>query len=386
MTGPRILMAVPQYPKPVTGGLERQAHELAKALIVRGLGVRAVSGTIGDGRAGVELVDGVPVTRIHWQSQGIGALLSMLRLWRALWSLRNDCDVIHLHNLSWFGTCVSLAALVLNKPVLLKLPNVGEFGLPGVAAGTLGGLRLALLKTSAAIVAMAHESVRELEAIGYPARRIFCVTNGIVLDPTAPVRQDHDGPVRVAFVGRISAEKGLPDLLEAWRGLADGKAQLLLYGTGPQEDELRRMIEQTQLGATVTLCGYTAKPSAMLREADIFVLPSLAEGNSNAILEAMDAGLPVVSTRVGGTALLVGAEGAPYVVAPGDRAGLAAALRALIGDGAARHAVGDAMRARAVRNFDMADIAERYARVYEFLRAGRRDEVCTVASPIFSAA
>ncbi|HEY4942145.1 MAG TPA: glycosyltransferase family 4 protein [Rhizomicrobium sp.] len=376
-------MAVPQYPMPVTGGLERQAHELAKALIAMGLEVCAISGTIADGKPGREVVDKVAVTRIGWRSQGPGVLTSVLRLWTQLWRMRRDYDVVHLHNLSWFGTVVSLGAAALNKPVLLKLPNVGAFGIPGIAAGTLGKLRVSLFKRSAAIVAMAEESVRELRAIGYPERRILCITNGIVSNLAPPVRRGGKTPVRVVFVGRISAEKGLPDLLEAWRGLGDGKAELLLYGQGPQEDELRKAIAETQLGATVKLCGYTSNPAEIYRDADIFVLPSLAEGNSNAILEAMNAGLPVVSTGVGGTPILVGPAGADYIVAPGDRPALARALRELIGDEGKRRALGAAMRERVARNFDMAEIAGRYCRVYQFLHSGRRDEVSSVASPLF---
>jgi glycosyltransferase involved in cell wall biosynthesis len=97
------------------------------------------------------------------------------------------------------------------------------------------------------------------------------------------------------------------------------------------------------------------------------VLPSAYEGNSNAVLEAMEAGLPVIATKVGGTPMQIGPEGADLLVPVDDADSLADQLVRLINDSALRRAYGDAMRRRARDNFDIARIAKRYICAYQKL-------------------
>ncbi len=118
---------------------------------------------------------------------------------------------------------------------------------------------------------------------------------------------------------------------------------------------------------------------------DVFVLPSHFEGNSNAVLEAMAAGLPVVATDVGGTAMQVGEPGRDFLLTPGDRAGLARALGRLIDDAALRRQVGSAMRRRIDDHFDIAAVARVYAAAYGLIGEGRRDQVSTVAGGVILA-
>jgi glycosyltransferase involved in cell wall biosynthesis len=108
---------------------------------------------------------------------------------------------------------------------------------------------------------------------------------------------------------------------------------------------------------------------------DVFVLPSASEGNSNAVLEAMAAGLPVVSTRVGGTPMLVGPQGARFLVTPGDQEAIAARLLELINDEPLRKQVGAAMHQRVRERFDIDVVARTYAGAYSKLALGRRNEI-----------
>ena len=109
---------------------------------------------------------------------------------RILFKLRRDVDLVHVHNVSWFGAFVTLFAKALGLPVITKLPNIGDFGIPGMRRRPFGFLRIALLKGSDAIIAMTPESVAELDGIGYPTARILKVTNGIPLLPaTSPPRR-----------------------------------------------------------------------------------------------------------------------------------------------------------------------------------------------------
>ena len=119
-----------------------------------------------------------------------------------------------------------------------------------------------------------------------------------------------------------------------------------------------------------------------LSDYDVFVLPSHYEGNSNAILEAMAAGLPVVSTRVGGTPMQVGEAGAKFLHEPGDTAALAELMKQFIADAGLRAELGLAMRHRAEQFFDISQVASTYACAYRLLSAGKRNEVASASSPV----
>lgn len=386
---PRVMMVVPQYPYPVVGGLERQAHELSKALRELGVQVQALSGKVETGQPALEVVEGVPVHRIPWSRwKWLRFLRTPVDLFRVLHAQRNTYDVIHLHQHSWFGLGTILVAKLLDKPVLTKLPNVGELGIPSMAASRLGRLKLAILLRSDALVAMSQQSLSELESVGFPLGRVLATPNGIRLDGGRSLAIDETTAVRlcrVVFVGRLSEEKRLDTLLDAWsKGIHADNAQATLefWGDGPLELELRQKCSELGIANSVRFLGYVDGVCDRLSEMDIFVLPSRLEGNSNAILEAMAAALPIVSTRVGGTPMLVGIEGAEFLCEPGDEDALAANLLRLIRDRMLRERIGAAMRRRAEQYFDIHRVARTYVAAYQCLAAGQRDRVGEASNPV----
>jgi glycosyltransferase involved in cell wall biosynthesis len=321
VTKARIMMAVPQYPYPVLGGLERQSHELAKALRALGHEVQAVSGRMAGGAVTSETVEGVFVHRIAWPRSALARFfVTPPALLRVLAGRRDSYDVIHLHQFSWFGAFVILSARLLGKAVMTKLPSVGDHSLPGIARSLLGFLKIGIFKLNDAVIAMSTESVRELQGIAFDSDRVLRTPNGITLGER-PVRDSVDGPCRVVFVGRLSREKLLEDLLRAWELVQVQSRQpavLELWGEGPDRASLEQLATSLGIAGSVRFLGHLPDVRARLATMDVFVLTSVREGNSNAILEAMCAGLPVVSTRVGGTPMLVGEEGSQLLVKPGD--------------------------------------------------------------------
>jgi glycosyltransferase involved in cell wall biosynthesis len=381
------MMAVPQYPYPVLGGLERQSHELAKALMAEGHEVQALSGRIAGGAARSEVVEGVRVHRIPWPQSGLARFLvgPPAILW-VLCRRRNSYDVVHLHQFSWFGAFVILSSKLLGKAVLTKLPSVGDHSLPGIARAPLGRLKIGIFKLNDAVIAMSTESVRELMGIAFPPQRILRTPNGITLG-APPVTRDAGGPCRVVFVGRLSREKLLTDLLHAWKLVQEqsrAPAVLELWGDGPDRSALEDLAASLGIAAAVRFRGYLADVRTRLGAMDVFVLTSVREGNSNAILEAMCAGLPVVSTRVGGTPMLVGDAGAHLLVAPGDTAGLAERLRMLVEDPPGRREQGRRMYDRILAHFDMRRVAHTYSRAYACLAARRRQDIHTVSDEVIA--
>jgi len=383
----RILMAVPKYPFPVVGGLERQSHELAKALVQRGHVVHAMSSRFDSAQKKFEVIDGVLLHRVKWVGFAPARfLLFPFGLTRIFFGLRRDVDLVHVHNVSWFGAYVSLLARALGLPVISKLPNSGDFGVPGMRRGPFGRLRVALFKRSDAVIAMTPESVAELDAIGYPAARILKVTNGIVPLPPNSLEPHSSGTVNAIYVGRLSPEKGLSDLLHAWKsvkGLATRRTRLRILGDGPQLKELRALALTLDLGETVEFFGHCENVTTELAKADLLVLPSLAEGNSNAILEAMNAGLPIVATRVGGASIQIGSKGERFLVPPGDCQALADALLELVENKELRLDLGAAMRARVESMFAIDRVAATYEHAYKLMLSGRCQQIGQLNSTLF---
>jgi len=385
----RVLMVVPQYPYPIVGGLEKQSHELSKALVAEGIDVQVLSGKILQDQRDHEIVDGVLVKRIPWSKDKlIRFVRAPFDILFALWFQRHSFDVIHLHQHSWVGLYVIIVAKLLGKPILTKLPNVGDLGLPGLRKKLLGWLRQRVLLQSDALIAMSAESLTELMNVGYPTERVLITPNGIALKKISMSllsEKKRFDLCKVVFVGRLSEEKQLSALLNAWADVCKDNmhdAMLQIWGEGPLEYKLKQECTNLGISSRVTFCGHVKGVTNRLLEMDIFVLPSKAEGNSNAILEAMVAGLPIVSTPVGGTPMLVGEDGRPFLCSPGDSEALCSILLQLIKDRNLRISIGMAMRQRVEQYFDICHVAETYIKAYGLLAAKQRSRICDVGNPV----
>jgi glycosyltransferase involved in cell wall biosynthesis len=383
---PRILMVVPEYPPPVTGGVERQAQALALALVRRGLSVEVLTSRRHPSHVAESRDAGVVVHRLRLPEAkwlrfpwtGVAMLFAVLRL-------RSRFDVLHAHSLSWFGTFAVLIARGLGRPAIGKLPTSIDRAFPG------NTFRFRAFQGCDAVIAMTRESVGELEARGIPEQRIVRVTNGVdtgVFHPGAPTPDDEARELTVLFSGRLIPLKGLPELLRVWPAVVEATASpvtLSICGTGPQEPELRAQVAELGIAASVRFEGHVEDLPERLRRADVFVLPSHVEGNSNSVLEAMATGLPVVSTRVGGTPLLVGPEGARWLVEPRDAEALRERLIELLRATATRDAAGQAMLDRVNAYLSIDRIGEIYEQLYRRLHLGGEGPPAAVSSPIFEA-
>jgi len=194
------------------------------------------------------------------------------------------------------------------------------------------------------------------------ANRIQRIYNG--LDLTLFKRADFSStPPLIVAVGRLIAKKGFADLLRACRLLMErGQSfRCEIVGEGPLEQELREQIVQLDLEGRVGLPG--AKPQHEIREllaaATVFVMPSVVDpdgGMDNlptVIMEAMAAGLPVVSTSIGGIPEMVIQNETGFLVSPGDAAALAGAIEKMINDCLLARKLGQAGHERAQRLFSI---------------------------------
>jgi glycosyltransferase involved in cell wall biosynthesis len=145
------------------------------------------------------------------------------------------------------------------------------------------------------------------------------------------------------------------------------RLRLLMVGDGPLRASLTQLAEQLGLQDVVWLAGDRQDVPRLLQVMDVFVLPSLGEGISNTVLEAMASGLPVIATAVGGNVELVedGCNGS--LVPAGDHLALATALTALLRDDGERARRGANARQRVCERFDWERTVADYLRVYDEL-------------------
>ncbi|MFK5635015.1 glycosyltransferase family 4 protein [Ornithinimicrobium sp. LYQ103] len=155
-------------------------------------------------------------------------------------------------------------------------------------------------------------------------------------DPGAPL---------VLYVGRLSREKDLDQLLEPMRRLADVGARLAFVGSGPGRGELERMFAGTRTVFTGYLGG--ADLAAAYASADVFAFPSTTETLGLVALESMASGVPVVGADAGGIPFVIDDGRTGFLVPPGDADALTDRLRRLLVDPVLRERMGAAARADA---------------------------------------
>ncbi len=177
----------------------------------------------------------------------------------------------------------------------------------------------------------------------------------------------------VGTVGRLVPIKDHHTLLKA-ASLLSGSGidvRVLLVGSGPERERLQIRATES-LGGRVCFAGDSNRVPEMLNAMDVFVLPSLGEGMSNTLLEAMATGLPVLATNVGGNPEMIEDKVGGCLFTPGDAAWLADKLKLLARDPALIHQLGTAARNRAIESFSLSLMLENYRSLYLDLTARRR--------------
>lgn len=201
-----------------------------------------------------------------------------------------------------------------------------------------------LLRYFDRIIAVSETMKRGLVEKGVDARKIHVIANAIQIGSTSgreQTRRTIRARLRIGenefvfgFVGRLSEEKGLRDLLEAFsrRKPEDVRWRLILVGEGPQRQALEKMVCDVGLAARVTFAGFQSETAAWYYAMDAFVLPSLTEGTPMVVLEAMAHGVPVIATSVGGVPAVVASGENGILVSPAQPSELLGAMRSIAGD------------------------------------------------------
>jgi glycosyltransferase involved in cell wall biosynthesis len=214
-----------------------------------------------------------------------------------------------------------------------------------------------------------------------PAGRLVTIPGGVNVErfagatPIARPALNVPAEARLLlWVGRFDPVKGLDDLVDALSMLDDRGVYLALAGEGPYETIVRRGVARAGLGDRVRFLGRRDDVPSLLAAADVFVLPSHTEGLPNALLEAMAAGRPIVTTDIPGCRGLI-TDGVSGLLTPPKRPDeLSRRIRRLIDDPDLAARLGRAARQRVAKDFSERAMVGRYARLYRSI-AGRGSPV-----------
>lgn len=272
--------------------------------------------------------------------------------------------VVHI-NYAGYGPSIAAAARILGIPIVSRA--VGAYG-PNVLNGW-----------AAAYVANGPAHARAL--LDSPLAERVRVT-GDLFRPERLSRTGADRPirprtgrVRFLYLGQLIERKGIATLVEAFAKVR-ADADLLLVGGDWQArgyaQEIRALIDRLGLSDRVHCDNHRQDVAALLRDCDVFVLPSFSEARPRVVIEAMCLGRPVVASAVGGIPELVGHDRTGLLVPAGDADALAAALDQLAGSANLRARLGAAAQDWAQTEFKPERTVARYVALYRELARGRR--------------
>jgi len=240
-------------------------------------------------------------------------------------------------------------------------------------------VRKSLLRADA-VISLNSEMTQELLNAGIPAARIRRIPNGVDCERFSPPSLDRrrearsklglppDGLLAV-FAGRLAEDKGTGFLIDAWRSVerrCPGQPlTLLIAGEELHVGKFRGRGEREL--KTARFLGNVADVRPLLHAADLLVHPSLAEGVSNIVLEAMAVGLPVIGTRTPGLEEQIEDGVTGLLVPPRNADALADAIIGLMQDGGRRATMGSGGRMRVANKYNLISVLTAYEELYDGL-------------------
>jgi glycosyltransferase involved in cell wall biosynthesis len=303
-----------------------------------------------------------------------------------------DADLIEAHVVSGYGFPIALRKLGAKKPIIHTIHGVladeyeqgklyGDQAPRGRMAnyfmGKLGRLDKETAHHAALIVTISQYSLHKIQShYGINAGKVRIVPNGVDIEKFKPVadvaplkrKLGLGGEPCVLFVGSLIPRKGLPYLIQAAQTVikTQPNTKFLLVGDGPLKPQLQASLQATNLQRNFQFVGNLSEAdlAAIYNCADLFVLPSVQEGQGIVLLEAQASGVPVVAFGVGGVTEAVRDGETGLLAAGGDTAGLADALLRLLSDEALRKRMGAAGRRFVMENYTWDLCAERMLAVY----------------------
>ncbi|HBP17777.1 MAG TPA: hypothetical protein DEA08_08285 [Planctomycetes bacterium] len=349
----------------ILGGSERQTRLIAERLAKRGIHVILLTS---NGRGALGRPKGA------WRERRRGVTVYRLPLvgFEAAASAvlaGERFDVLYAIGVM-MGSFAGRLSRVFEAPVVVKLACSGAYGDVAALEALGARARAGALRdlSEATIVCLSEELREEADEIGLGARRCK-IPNGVAPpppgEPVFPLGEG--GPPTVLFLGRLTEQKGVDVLLDAFARVEPESSEdapaLLLAGEGPAREELEAQADRLGIAERVVFLGRRADVWGLLRGATLCCLPSRGEGISNALLEALVAGCPVVASNIPANAEVLEGE-AGLLAQPEDHEDLAAQLTRLLSDPELRERLSKAGQERIAERYALDVVASSYEELF----------------------
>lgn len=280
----------------------------------------------------------------------------------------NNIDIIHTHG--YKGDILGLLATRGSSCRIITTPH-GWTHEPDFKLRLYELFDKALYPFMDSVVPLSKDMFRQLAGKRGMARKMRLIENAVDLDeiyadkcPSPEIIfQGKNKCFIIGFIGRLIKAKGLTSLLSALSRMSDRSVSLALIGNGPEEEELRRLARELNIGDRVRFFGYREDRIALMKSFDVFVLPSLSEGIPRCLMEAMGIGVPIVATDIPGCRDLIENGKTGLLFPPGDVDALCDALESLKNSGDKRNILANNAKDYVYKHYS----ANRMAREYEDL-------------------
>lgn len=314
-------------------------------------------------------LDGVRVHHVGGLER-LGKARYLLQARRVATLVRSrEPDLVHALHLTSYGFLGALAGV---RPFVTSVWGMDIFEAPGRSPFHRWITRYALT-CSDAITATGVQLAAATARYAPAGAKVSVVPYGVDLHLFRPGEPGNRDNVVIGSVARLSPEKGLRYLLEAFARAAsdDSRLRLRLAGAGPEEARLRRQAQRLGIADRTEFVGWLEheKLPAFLQSLDVFVLPSLHESFGVAAAEAAAVGLPVIASDVQGLPDVVVDGITGVLVPPKNVTALASAISVLATDRARREAMGQAGRRLIAERYDWTENVRQMERLYERLVA-----------------
>jgi glycosyltransferase involved in cell wall biosynthesis len=374
--GVGVVMLTPNF-YPYIGGAEKQALELSKRLLARGVRVSVLT-RCAPGLSRDDAVEGIPVRRAFTFGSGfLNAAVFMVSSFLYLILRRSEYDVIHVHLAGSPAISACLAGSLLGRKVVVKVGGGRGIGEIAMSRKTWSGrMKLALFRIfRPQFVSVTEDLKEEMSEVGL-SEGTYVIPNGVDVNRYQPrgaserrsLRKDFGWPEGLCFlyVGRLAVEKRLDMFLRAFAEVADKNkgAYCVFVGSGSEEEALRGEVKVLKLENRVFFRSPADDIERYYAASDVFILPSVSEGLSNALLEAMATGLAPLGSKVGGTREAVTSGETGLLFESEDKESLLACVSRYVESPDICEAHGRAARKRTLERYSLERIAERYLEIY----------------------
>ncbi len=385
---PRVLMVSGHF-NPVVGGAEKQAELLSHALIRAGARVEVATFALPRSPRR-ESLNGLPVERIGLLPAVKGGKAKIALYMRQLSSYivnhRDEFDIVHAHQGLHVAYAAAAAAVEVSKPCVVKIANTKElFDLKVLESSFSSGPRMAasLKNNTDCFVALNKTCENDLADYGVPPAKIRIIPNGVDTSSAKDIAKTaakaalpvpEDTPL-IVFVGVLRKQKNAAAAVEAAKILKEkGKSFFMaILGGGAELEQTAARISLAGLGDVCAAVGPVDNVREWLAGAEIFFLPSFQEGMSNALLEAMSAGLACAVSDIPANRDIVSNGINAVLFDPASPPEAASALDSLLTDANLRKSLGKNARATVERDFSIDTVAKRYIALYRELISAKSE-------------